>query len=86
MAEFRIELDRPRIEEDRFIVLLECGHWVHTRNPDAGEWYCPVVEPLDRNDGMQQAAVTTDGVPAVIESFDLRHDNRGEAAGDAQTD
>lgn len=67
----RIVLDRERVEGDRFLVLLACGHWVHTRNPEATRWPCPVIEPVNENHGDQPAALTTDGLPAVLGLWEI---------------
>lgn len=71
--EYPVELDRPQLEEDRYVVLLVCGHWVHTRAPQAGEWPCPVTQPAEQNHGMQRATVATDGTPAILVGWDLWH-------------
>lgn len=31
-----------RVETDRYIVLLSCQHWTHTRRPWDSLWPCPV--------------------------------------------
>lgn len=68
-----IQLDRPTLESDRFLVLLACGHWVHTLNPDAGTWLCPVLGA--QSDGQQPATITDDGKPAILGSWDLSEAN-----------
>jgi hypothetical protein len=73
----RIELDRDRIESDRYVVLLACGHWVHTRRPEDSSWWCPVIEPESQNHGDQPAALTDDGKPAVLASWDIWADQAG---------
>lgn len=53
------------LEGDRYVVLLDCGHWVQTRRPDDTSWWC---DPDNTN---RPAARTMDGQPAVLTSWDL---------------
>lgn len=54
------------VQDDRYIVLLKCGHWTQTRVPDAGRWPCP-----DEDAVVSEAAPTTAGGRAVLASWDL---------------
>lgn len=64
-------LDRDRLESDRYLVLLACGHWAHTRGPDHDTFPCPVLEPLEERHGLQPPALTDDGHRAILTSWDL---------------
>lgn len=56
-------IQTTRVESDRFVVLLSCGHWTQTRALDGGGLYCQwhetSVEPARDGD-----------VPAVLTSWD----------------
>jgi hypothetical protein len=54
----------PYLEEDRFLVLLACGHWAQTRRPNDRSWLCPW------GDGDQFPVRTGGGEAAVFRSWD----------------
>lgn len=59
-----------RVEEDRCVVLLVCGHWTQTRQVNASTWPCP------DDHGMQDAAITTStGSSAVLGSWVTVYDD-----------
>jgi hypothetical protein len=62
----REEGDGLYLEEDRFLVLLACGHWTQTRRPDDMNWWCPF------GDNEQDAVTALEGERAVLESWDYR--------------
>lgn len=61
-APFRI-VSVTRVEEDRYVVLLTCGHWLQTRRPDDEAWFCDGCGDAER-----PAAALLDR-PAVLDYF-----------------
>lgn len=59
------------VEEDRFVVLLQCGEWTQTRRPDDKTWYCKLH-------GDQPVALSNDGTRAVLTFWEY-YDKPGNA-------
>lgn len=55
------------LEEDRYLVLLDCGHWIQTRWPSDLSWYCEECGPGHT----AGAARTPTGERAVLTIWDL---------------
>lgn len=53
------------LEEDRYLVLLSCGHWTQTRRPFDRTYPCPY------DGGDPEPARTSDGQCAVLSLWEL---------------